>query len=101
MSAKGSRYQNPELFSEVNGHPPSFKGARPRKIGQATGVLEYIVKDGDRLDLLALYFYNDSRKWWRMLDANPEIIFAADLTLNEYVGETILIPKVIEPGARR
>lgn len=79
---------------------PLFKGVRPRKIGQATGVLEYVVKDGDRLDLLALYFYNDSHKWWRLLDANPEIIFAADLTLNEYVGETILIPKVTEPGAR-
>ena len=101
MSVKGPRYHNAPLFHGENSRLPFFKGTRSRTIGPATGVLEYIVKEDDRLDLLALYFYVDSRKWWRILDANPEIIFAADLALNEYVGETILIPKATEPGARR
>ena len=101
MPVKGQRYQNASLFTGVNGGLPLFKGARSRTIGQATGVLEYRVKDGDRLDLLALYFYNDSRTWWRVLDANPEIVFGADLALSKYVGETILIPRATEPGAAR
>ena len=99
--AKGSRYQNAPLFAGLNGQLPEFRGVRARNIGPATGVLEYIVKENDRLDLLALNFYVDSRKWWRILDANPEIVFGADLTLAEYVGESILIPRVTEPGAGR
>jgi hypothetical protein len=101
MSLKGPRYQNPRPFTAENGQPPVFEGMRPRTIGPATGVLEYIVKEDDRLDLLALYFYVDSRKWWRILDANPDIIFGADLTLDNYIGETILIPRADEPGAGR
>jgi hypothetical protein len=101
MSVKGSRYRNTRSFSAENGQLPVFEGIRSRTIGQATGVLEYIVKENDRLDLLALYFYVDSRKWWRILDANPEIIFGADLTLGEYIGETILIPRATEAGAGR
>ena len=74
-------------------------GIRHEQI-QANG-LEFhvaIAGEGDRLDLLALYFYVDSRKWWRILDANPEIVFGADLTLEDYIGETILIPRATEPG---
>jgi hypothetical protein len=101
MSIKGSRYQNARPFFGEDGKVPVFKGTRARVIGPATGVLEYTVKEDDRLDLLALYFYVDSRKWWRILDANPEIVFGADLSLSENIGETILIPRVSEPGAGR
>ena len=101
MPAKGSRYHNAVAFSASKGQPLIFRGFRPRKITQATGVLEYTIKDGDRLDLLSLYFYNDSSKWWRILDANPDIIFGNDLTLKENIGETILIPRVIESGDGR
>lgn len=119
MSAKGSRYKNAVVFSGTNSQAPIFKGFRPRSIGPATGVLEYIVKEDDRLDLMALYFYVESRKWWRVLDANPEIVFGADLThridlsqssdlkeleemkKREFIGETILIPRALEPGDGR
>lgn len=101
MSLKDTRYQNPLWFSTEKGQPPVFQGIRSRTIGPATGVLEYIVKEDDRLDLLALYFYVDSRKWWRILDANPDIIFGGDLNLSKYIGETILIPRAVEPGAGR
>lgn len=98
MINKGSRYENPIAFVGEDGKSPVFGGIRPRKIGPAAGVLEYIVKEGDRLDLLSLYFYNNTRRWWRILDANPQIVFGADLMLSEYVGETILIPRSSEPG---
>ena len=101
MIAKGSRYESAKEFAGENGKEPVFGGIRPRKIGPATGILEYSVKEGDRLDLLSLHFYNNTRRWWRILDANPQIIFGADLMLSEYAGETILIPRSTEPGGGR
>ncbi len=97
MPSKRNRYQNLRPF--ISDSSLSFKGGRAREIGPASGVLEYTVKADDRLDLLALNFYVDSRKWWRILDANPEIMFGPDLNLDEYIGETILIPRATEPGA--
>ncbi len=93
--AKASRYQNAEPFYGSDG---MFEGTRARRIGPATGVLEYTIQEGDRLDLLALNYYVDSRKWWRILDANPEIIFGSDLSLGDSIGETILIPRASEGG---
>ncbi len=98
MPVKGSRYQNSVPFKGENGREPLFLGLRPRSIGQATAVLEYKVKKGDRLDLLSLYFYNNDRKWWRILDANSWVVFGADLSLENCVGETLLIPALIEQG---
>lgn len=34
----------------------------------------YLVKDKDRLDLLAWTFYGDALKWWLIADANPEVM---------------------------
>jgi nucleoid-associated protein YgaU len=101
MIEKGSRYESAKGFAGEDGKEPVFGGIRPRKIRPAAGVLEYIVKEGDRLDLLSLHFYNNTRRWWRILDANPQIIFGADLMLSEYIGETILIPRSTEPGGGR
>ncbi len=98
MIGKGSRYENSPQFSGEGGDESVFGGIRPRSIDPGAGVLEYTVKEGDRLDLLALHFYNNTRRWWRILDANPQIIFGADLMLKTYVGETILIPRAQEPG---
>ncbi len=94
--AKASRYRNVEPFYGSN---VPFEGSRARRIGPATGVLEYTIQEGDRLDLLALNYYVDSRMWWRILDANPEVIFGANLSLDDSVGKTILIPRVSEGGA--
>jgi nucleoid-associated protein YgaU len=96
--AKGSRYESAKEFAGENGKEPVFGGIRPRKIGSAAGVLEYTVKQGDRLDLLSLHFYNNTQRWFRILDANPQVIFGADLMLEQYIGETILIPRSRESG---
>jgi len=105
MPVKGSRYEKGVAFAgdtdNETGRKTMFRGTRPRPIGPASPVLEYTVKEGDRLDLLSLYFYNKDRKWWRILDANPDIIFGADLSLAHYVGETILIPVLTEPGGEQ
>ena len=92
MFLRGSRYETNLGFDE----PSDFQGVRPRDIGEATGVLEYTVKSGDRLDLLAQSFYNDGRLWWRILDANADILQGTQFNLDELEGEIILIPRFKE-----
>lgn len=92
MFLRGSRYQNARRFEgEVD-----FQGVRARDIGDATGVLEYTVKSGDRLDLLAQSYFNDARQWWRILDANPDLLRASMFNLGDLEGEIILIPRLKE-----
>lgn len=93
-----SRYGNTLSFLPTGDQPLRFVGIRPRRIGTATGVLEHIVREGDRLDLLAVHYYNDSRRWWRIVDANPDIIYGHDLVVKGREGSIILIPRAYEPG---
>ncbi len=94
MFLKKSRYKNSRFFAVDESDHEVFSGIRPRKIDTAEGVLEYIVKSGDRLDLLANFFYNDDRLWWRIVDANPQFIFSDYLLDDEMVGDVLLIPKI-------
>ncbi len=43
---------------------------RTRRISKLDKALTYIVKEGDRLDLLAYRFYGDPTKFWLICDAN-------------------------------
>ena len=88
MPGKGSRYERTRGFSPPAGGGEAFPGLRPREIVRVRGVLEHMVSTGDRPDLLARHYYIDDRLWWRIGDANPEVLFAGEL------GEgVILIPK--------
>lgn len=95
-----SRYEEVRPFSTAGGGRAAFPGLRPRFPGPAAGVLEHTLAAGDRLDLLALHYYNDPRLWWRILDANPELLCGADLADAARVGTVILIPAASEPGTR-
>jgi hypothetical protein len=91
--ARRSRYENCRPFQSEPVEPRAFKGIRPRIVGVAPGVLEHEVKEWDRADLLALHYYNDCDLWWRILDANPDILCAIDLLDDIHTGTTILVPK--------
>ena len=93
MFIKGSRYAKSRTFDATADGTVVFEGIRPREIGAAPGVIEHVVTAGDRLDLLAGHYYNDDRLWWRIVDANPEFLFAGDMVLEEMEGQVILIPK--------
>jgi nucleoid-associated protein YgaU len=92
MIFKGSRYQTARTFSPATGGRDTFPGLRPREVATLPGVVEHTVKAGERLDLLARHYYNDERAWWRIVDANPEIVFAGDLLAAPAEGTIILIP---------
>jgi hypothetical protein len=77
--SRNSRYKDSKHFAADPGLPAAFRGIRPRDIGPATGIVEYRLKEWDRMDRLSFNYYNDCDLWWRVLDANPEVLCAADL----------------------
>ena len=96
MLLKDSRYKGARRFEPEADGTVRCKGTRPRAIGPAVGVLEHVVQEGERLDLLARHYYGDARLWWRILDANPDLLSGVELSLRERAGEIILIPKAKE-----
>ncbi len=96
MFKKNSRYAKTRLFDSLPDGETVFQGIRPRPIGTAAGAIEHMVKAGERLDLLAGYYYNDNRLWWRIVDANPAYLFGGDMLLEDMEGQIILIPKARE-----
>jgi hypothetical protein len=96
MLTRKSRYRDARPFEKESRGETVFRGLRGRLIGSATGVVEHEVKVGDRLDRLAYHYYNDDRLWWRIVDANPEVVFGQQLLDASMAGRVILIPKARE-----
>ena len=100
MFSRGSRYEFVKQIEIAESGKIVRRLTRAREVKTVTGILEHTLVESDRLDLLALHYYNDSQKWWRILDANPQLVYAGDLTLEAYRGETILIARDLQPGSR-
>jgi nucleoid-associated protein YgaU len=98
-SLKGSRYASSRLFDENESAREGFCGIRSRIIGSAPAVIEHVLAKDERLDLIALHYYNDSTLWWRIIDANPDVIYAGDLMIANRVGTVIVIPRTNYTGA--
>ncbi len=92
MLVKKSRYNNARFF-EPQGQLGVFRGLRARNVTTLEGVIEHSITDTDRLDHLAQHYYGDDRLWWRIIDANPQLLFADKLLGEDYVGRVILIPQ--------
>lgn len=60
----------------------------PRVVPAAPVQGSYDVREGDRLDLMALAATGDSTQWWRLADANPW----PDATRLERPGQTVDLP---------
>ena len=99
MISKGSRYENAVPFQFSATDPQPFRGLRPRAIGPARPVLEHTLRDGERHDWLASHYYNEQRLWWRILDANPDVLYAGDLARRD-ASDPLLVPRAAEPGTR-
>ena len=97
---KGSRYEKTRHFApDDNGELP-FAGVRARSIGPATPVVEHEVTAGERLDLLALHYYQDDRLWWRIADANPEFLFAGPMLFETLPEEDLPTLESLTPEER-
>jgi nucleoid-associated protein YgaU len=87
---KGSRYTNTDVIAPQRADGKSPRVLARRQIPPAPGVVEHVATDGERLDLLATRFYNESTKYWLILDANPEVLNPFELLL---AGRTVQIPQ--------
>jgi len=99
MITKGSRYESALPFKPAEDGTIVFRGVRPRIIGAARPVLEHYLRIGERHDLLAAHYYNEPRLWWRVLDANPDVLCAGDLGERD-PADPALVPRAREPGTR-
>ncbi len=91
-----SRYRDTALFAPNDEGVVVFRGVRPRAIGPATGVIEHTVIEGNRLDALAQHFHGDDRLWYRLADANPTFLHAAEMLAPPMHGDVVLVPKARE-----
>ena len=71
MFLKDSRYANCRRYAADARGVVRCKGTRPRPLGAALGVIEHVIAEGDRLDLLAHHYYGDARPWRRVPAATP------------------------------
>jgi hypothetical protein len=74
MFSKISRYRKlPDMVTiDVKGRALESKNLR--LLPEVTGIFLHTVEEIDRLDHLAYKYYKQSRKWWRICDANPEFM---------------------------
>jgi nucleoid-associated protein YgaU len=95
MFFKGSRYERVKDYVAVDARGNRNRVKRMRRIElqqsppQARKALTYIVKEGDRLDLLAHTYYGDPTKFWLICDAN-QTMFPHELLVP---GKRIIIPR--------
>jgi hypothetical protein len=99
---RGSRYADVPLFDPGPDGTLPFKGLRARPVGPSTGVIEHTVAIKERLDQLAHQYYDEPRHWYRIVEANPDVLFPEDLLWDpepaeehgrERLGAVIVIPK--------
>jgi hypothetical protein len=77
---RGSRYfKLPDAVDDgrVGGRPIASKGLRP--LPDVGGTFQHTVAEGDRLDHLATRYYQQPQRWWRICDANPDVLSPLDL----------------------
>jgi hypothetical protein len=72
MLFPGSRYAATEVVEVAGADGVRRRTLVTRRTPPAPAVFEHVVLDGERLDHLAARFYTDPRKYWLILDANPE-----------------------------
>lgn len=90
MFFDGSRYLRVGEYTLVDEHGNTRQLKRAREPRLLEGTHEYQVREGDRLDLLAMKFYRSPRKWWLLADANPQFLSPDDLLTP---GQIILVPR--------
>jgi len=90
MFFKGSRYEPVKDYVALDVRGNRNKVKRMRRIpNKQKKALSHIVKEGDRLDLLAYTYYGDPTKFWIICDANQPM-FPHDMLVP---GKKIIIPQ--------
>lgn len=91
MFFKNSRYRKLPFAVTVDAKGRRFKTVTLRITPETSGTFQHTIEEGARLDHLAYRYYKAPKKWWRILDANPEFFSPLDL-LGSSVMKTVRIP---------
>lgn len=76
-----SRYADNSVTPIIDAHSitrPTIIINPPTQI-KTYSISTYTWQNGDRIDYLAFSAYGDETQWWRIADANPEILFWSTL----------------------
>jgi len=90
MFFKGSRYEKVPDAQHTDAQGRVVRYKRVRFIPDTQAVFNHLVTQGERTDLLAFQYYRDPLKFWRIADANTDVMQAEELTAEP--GRRILIP---------
>ena len=92
MFFKGSRYEkvNEAEITDTAGRVIKYK--RTRFIPDTPAIRQHTVLQGERLDIIAFKYFQDSELFWRICDANKAIL--PDELIAES-GQQILIPPTL------
>ena len=74
MFSRNSRYRKLTDVVTTDSKGRELKSTSLRLLPEASGDFLHTVAEIDRLDHLAYKYYKQSRKWWRICDANPEFM---------------------------
>lgn len=81
MISSTSRYTNSQLITAKKNDGSDVISITPSKAVAFTFSFSfYVVTGSDRIDNISNAFYGDPTKWWRIADANPEIMKWDNLT---------------------
>jgi nucleoid-associated protein YgaU len=96
MIFQGSRYAGTEVIDPVNSTGEHPRVLALRRIPETPGMFEHVVMEGERLDQLSSRFYGDPKKFWLLLDANPQVLNPFELLRP---GQRIRVPqnRVVSP----
>jgi hypothetical protein len=74
MFSRISRYRKLPDMVTTDSHGRTLPSKTLRLSPQVSGTFLHTVEEVDRLDHLAYKYYQQPRKWWRIVDANPEFL---------------------------
>jgi Phage Tail Protein X len=90
MIFQGSRYTKTPVITPTNAEGASPRVLDRRAAPEAPGALEHVVSEGERLDQIANRYFAEPKKYWLVLDANPEVLNPFELLAP---GRRIKIPR--------
>ncbi len=96
MTTRPSRYDTTPPFS-----PPlseTFGGIQARRVSVPPGVVEHVVQRGESFQSIAFHYYGDTRLWYWILDANPQLMSASSLSQRAKDDDPLII---VIPAAPR
>jgi hypothetical protein len=74
MFFRGSRYEPVETATLVRRDGTEIRYKRLRAVIREPAQMLYLVQAGDRIDQVAWQVFRDPEMWWRIADANADLV---------------------------